>query len=222
VIPNFVDTDAIHPSARATAYRRELAIGDEPVVMYAGNVGFSQSLDMIVAAARAIPEATFVINGHGAARPRLEAAADGVANIRFGDHQPADRLNEVLATGDIHLVPLRRGLGRVSVPSKIYSILAAGRPVVAAIDADSEINRIVTSAGCGVVVAPDDTQAFIVAIRTVLDTIELGAGMGRAGRAWVEGAASPGATAAAYEELFGELASGRLGRPRQGNGLPRR
>jgi colanic acid biosynthesis glycosyl transferase WcaI len=222
VIPNFVDTTAIHPSDRATAYRRQLAIGDEPVVMYAGNVGFSQSLDMIVAAARATPEATFVINGHGAARPRLEAAADGVANIRFGDHQPADRLNEVLATGDIHLVPLRRGLGRVSVPSKIYSILAAGRPVVAAIDADSEVSRIVTTSGCGVVVAPDDTQAFIAAIRTVLDTIDLGAGMGRAGRAWVERAASPGATAAVYEELFGELARGRFGRPRQGNGLPRR
>ena len=112
---------------------------------------------MVVDAARAIPEATFVINGHGAARPQLEAAAADLANVRFGDHQPADRLNEVLATGDIHLVPLRRGLGRVSVPSKTYSILAAGRPVVAAIDTDSEVSRIVTATGCGVVVAPDDT-----------------------------------------------------------------
>ena len=129
--------------------------------MYAGNVGFSQSLEMVVAAARAIPDATFVINGQGAARPQLEAAAAGLANVRFGDHQPAGRLNEVLATGDVHVVPLRRGLGRVSVPSKIYSILAAGRPVVAAIDTDSEVSRIVTATGCGVVVAPDDTEAFI-------------------------------------------------------------
>jgi colanic acid biosynthesis glycosyl transferase WcaI len=204
-IPNFVDTDELHPSDRATPYRRELAIGDEPVVMYAGNVGYSQSLEMVVAAARAIPGATFVINGQGAARPQLETAAAGLPNLRFGDHQPADRLNEVLATGDIHLVPLRRGLGRVSVPSKTYSILAAGRPVVAAIDADSEVNRIVTTTGCGVVVAPDDTEAFIDAIRAVLDTADLGAGMGRAGRAWVERSASPGATAAAYEALLAEL-----------------
>jgi colanic acid biosynthesis glycosyl transferase WcaI len=201
VIPNFVDTTAIHPADRATPYRRELAIGDGPVVMYAGNVGFSQSLGMVVEAARAIPEATFVINGHGAARPQLEAAASGLANVRFGDHQPAPRLNEVLATGDVHLVPLRRGLGHVSVPSKTYTILAAGRPVVAAIDIDTEVSRIVTRAGCGVVVPPDDTQAFIEAIRAVLSTVDLGAGMGRAGRSWVESSASPSATAAAYEAL---------------------
>ena len=181
--------------------------------MYAGNVGFSQSLEMVVAAARAIPEATFVINGHGAARPQLEADAAGLANVRFGDHQPAGRLNEVLATGDVHVVPLRRGLGRVSVPSKTYSILAAGRPVVAAIDADSEVSRIVAATGCGVVVAPDDTDAFIEAIRAVLGTVDRGAGMGRAGRAWVERSASPGATAAAYEDLVRQLsdrAGGRL------------
>ena len=211
VIPNFVDTTELLPMDRATAYRRELAIGDEPVVMYAGNVGFSQSLEMVVAAARAIPEATFVINGQGAARPELEADAAGLANVRFGDHQPAGRLNEVLATGDVHVVPLRRGLGRVSVPSKIYSILAVGRPVVAAIDADSEVSRIVASTGCGVVVAPDDTDAFIEGIRAVLGAVDRGAGMGRAGRAWVEQSASPGATAAAYEDLVREL-SDRAGR----------
>ena len=112
----------------------------------------------------------------------------------------------MLATGDVHVVPLRRGLGRVSVPSKIYSILAVGRPVVASIDTDSEVSRIVTSTGCGVVVAPDDTDAFIEGIRAVLGTVDLGAGMGRAGRAWVEKSASPGATAAAYEDLVRELA----------------
>jgi colanic acid biosynthesis glycosyl transferase WcaI len=215
VIPNFVDTTAIHPADRATTYRRELAIGDGPVVMYAGNVGFSQSLEMVVDAARAIPEATFVINGHGAARPHLEAAAADLPNVRFGDHQPAERLNEVLATGDVHLVPLRRGLGRVSVPSKTYSILAAGRPLVAAIDVDSEVSRIVTRTGCGVVVAPDDTPAFVEAIRAVLRTPDLGAGMGRAGRAWAERSVSPGATAAEYEALVASLA-GVAGRQRIG------
>ena len=119
-----------------------------------------------------------MINGQGAARPQLEADAADLANVRFGDHQPAGRLNEVLATGDVHVVPLRRGLGRVSVPSKIYSILAAGRPVVAAIDTDTEVSRIVTATGCGVVVAPDDTEAFIAAIRSVLGTADLGAGHG--------------------------------------------
>ena len=197
---------------RATPYRRELAIGDEPVVMYAGNVGFSQSLGMLVDAARAIPEATFVINGQGAARPRLEADAADLANVRFGDHQPAGRLSEVLATGDVHVVPLRRGLGRVSVPSKTYSILAVGRPVRGGDRHRLRGRRIVTATGCGVVVAPDDTRAFVEGIRAVLATADLGAGMGRVGRSWVEKSASPAATAAAYEDLVTELAVRDRGR----------
>jgi colanic acid biosynthesis glycosyl transferase WcaI len=139
VIPNFVDIDQLHPIDRQTEYRRQLGIGDEPVVLYAGNVGFSQSLELFVDAARALPAVTFVINGDGAARSTLEAAAADLPNLRFGDFQPQERLNEVLATGDIHVVPLKAGLGRVSVPSKTYSILAAGRPVVAAIDPHTEV-----------------------------------------------------------------------------------
>ena len=206
-----------------TPYRAELAIGDEPVVMYAGNVGFSQSLEMVVAAARAIPEVTFVINGQGAARPQLEAAAAGLANVRFGDHQPADRLNEVLATGDIHLVPLRRGLGRVSVPSKTYSILAAGRPVVAAIDVDSEVNRIVTTTGCGVVVAPDDTAGVHRGDprRARNGRRRCGDGSGRTGVGRALGIARRhrGGVRSAVRRV-GDLID--LAGPRQGNGLARR
>ena len=130
VIPNFVDTEFITPLPRNTAFRRELGIGEEMVVMYAGNVGLSQSLDMVIDAARLLPEATFVINGDGAGRAALEERAVGLANVRFSGYQPHARVPEVLATADIHLVPLRAGLGRVSVPSKTYSILAAGRPVM--------------------------------------------------------------------------------------------
>ena len=111
VIPNFVDTDAIAPADRMTPYRLELGIGDEPVVLYAGNVGFSQSLELVVGAARRCPEITFVINGDGAARRELEASAAGIPNLRFSGYQPAGRLAEVLATGDVHVVPLRAGLG---------------------------------------------------------------------------------------------------------------
>ena len=77
VIPNFVDTDVIRPGDRLTPYRAELGIGDEPVVLYAGNVGFSQSLDLLIAAARQLPAVTFLINGDGAARASLEAEARG-------------------------------------------------------------------------------------------------------------------------------------------------
>lgn len=209
VIPNFVDTEFIQPADRMTALRRELGIGDEPVVLYAGNVGFSQSLEMVVDAACDFPQATFLINGDGAARTSLEARSAGTTNVRFSGYQPKDRVPEVLATGDIHLVPLKAGLGRVSVPSKTYSILAAGRPVLAAIDAGTEVPRMLAASNGGVAVAPDDPNAFKEALAALLADRTAASAMGAAGRAWVTGAASPRAVAVAYEQLIRSVGSQR-------------
>ena len=118
VIPNFVDTISITPQSRMTRYRSELGIREELVVMYAGNVGFSQSLYLMLEAAREFPQVAFVINGDGAARKKLQEDGSRIPNLYFGEYQPIERLSEVLATGDIHVVPLRAGLASVSVPSK--------------------------------------------------------------------------------------------------------
>jgi len=209
VIPNFVDTDFIRPADRMTPLRAELGIGAEPVVLYAGNVGFSQSLEMVVDAARQFPQATFLINGDGAARRSLEARAAGLPNVKFSGYQPKDRVPEVLATGDIHLVPLKQGLGRVSVPSKTYSILAAGRPVLAAIDPGTEVPRMLAASGGGVAVAPDEPVAFAAALADLLSDLPGSAAMGQAGREWVTGAASPAAVAVAYQDLIRSLGTRR-------------
>ncbi len=205
VIPNFVDTEVIRPQDRMTSLRRELGIGGETVVLYAGNVGFSQSLEMVVEAAKAMPSLTFLINGDGAARASLHDLGAGLANLRFSGYQPIERLAEVLATGDIHLVPLKAGLGRVSVPSKTYSILAAGRPVLAAIDQGTEVPRILADSGGGVCVPPDDLAAFTDALRSLAGDPAGRDRMAVAGRRWVERAASPAAVARAYADLIVEL-----------------
>ncbi|MGI9029708.1 MAG: glycosyltransferase family 4 protein [Ilumatobacteraceae bacterium] len=204
-IPNFVDTTQIAPADRVTAYRTELGIGAEPVVLYAGNIGYSQSLELLVELARRRPDVTVLINGDGSARGALEAAASGVPNVRFGSYVAGDRLGELLATGDVHAVPLRRGLGRVSVPSKTYSILAAGRPIVAAIDPGTEVPRLLAASGAGVAVEPDDADAFCVAVGELVDDPERAGAMGERGRRWVLGAASPGAVAEAYRRLISAL-----------------
>lgn len=202
VIPNFVDTDRIAPADRMTAYRADLGFDDRPIVLYAGNVGFSQSLDLIVAAARACPDLGFVVNGDGAARAELESQASDVPNLRFVGYQPIERLPEVLATGDVHVVPLRAGLGDVSVPSKTYSSLAAGRPVVASIDPGTEIPRLLDEAGAGVSVPPDDPDAFVAELRRLADDPATRERLGASGRRWVVEHASPSAIGAAYNELM--------------------
>lgn len=214
VIPNFIDTDWIRPGPKENPYRREHGLEGKTVVMYAGNVGFSQSLDLLLAAATHLahdPQVAFVINGGGSARPVLERAAAGLPNVRFVDMAPKARLPEVVAAADLHVVPLRSGLARSSVPSKLYTILAAGRPVVASVDAGTEVARTVEEAGAGLAVPPDDPEAFTKAIERLVRAPEEAEAMGAAGRRFVEGWASPGAVAEAYERLFEELVAARRG-----------
>lgn len=208
VIPNFVDTERIRPADRDNTYRREFGLCGKTVVLYAGNVGFSQSLDLVLAAAATFsddPSVVFVINGGGSARQELEAQASGLDNVQFVDFQPKERLAEVLAAGDIHLVPLRRGLARSSVPSKTYSILASGRPFVASVDPGTEIDRTARESGAGLSVPPDDPEAFTKAIRQLVEDRDAALAMGESGRRWIEQWASPAAVAQAYEQLFDEL-----------------
>jgi colanic acid biosynthesis glycosyl transferase WcaI len=204
VIPNFVDTSAIVPGDRMTNYRRELGIDDRVIVMYAGNVGFSQSLELVLAAAKSLPSIAFVINGDGAARKSLQDRAknENIDNVHFADYQPIERLSEVLASGDIHVVPLKTGLASVSVPSKMYSILSAGRPVLAAIDSNTEIPRTLAESGAGIAVAPDNEADFISALQILISDGVKRDEMGALGRTWVEHHASAGAVAKRYEAIY--------------------
>lgn len=217
VIPNFVDTERVRPSDRDNAYRREFDLIGRTVVMYAGNVGLSQSLDLVVAAARRYQQSgrndvMFVVNGGGSALEDLLESARGLDNIRFVGMQPRERLSEVLAAADLHLVPLKTGLARSSVPSKLYSILAAGRPVLASVDAGTEVATTIERAGAGVSVAPEDVDAFVAALDALLAEPERLAEMGESGRRFVEGWVSPEAVGAAYERLFEEVRADRFAR----------
>ncbi len=217
VIPNFVDTVFVGAGERDNAYRREFDLLGRTVVMYAGNVGLSQSLDLLIGAARAYAaradeasrNVVFVINGGGSSRAELEASAAGLGNVRFVDYQPKERLPEVLAAADVHVVPLRRGLAHSSVPSKLYSILAAARPILAAVDEGTEVARTVASAGAGLAVPPDDPAAFLAGLDQLLADPALLVERGAAGRRFVEGWASPEAVARAYSALFAEVAARR-------------
>ncbi len=208
VIPNFVDSEAIRPGDRANSYRTEFGLDDQTVVMYTGNIGFSQPLDLLLGAAEANTgrdDVVFVLNGDGSARPGLEERAAHLANVRFVDFQPGERMPEVLAAADIHVVPLARGLSGSSVPSKFYAILAAARPVVVSVDEGSELHRVLDEVPAGLAVPPEDQLAFTSAISELLDDPDRRSAMGAAGRAWIESWSSTARIGQHYAQLFAEL-----------------
>ncbi len=211
VIPNFADTAKISPGDRANAYRRQLGIDEETLVfLYAGNVGFSQPLGLVRAAADLLAERRdicFVINGDGTAMSEVRNWASKKSNVIVSGYQPAERLNEVLAAADVHLVPLAAGLGHVSVPSKVYAAFSAGRPVLAAADAGCEISRIVETAAAGLVVDPTDEAGFADAVRRLADDPPARASMAAAAQRSAD-QHSPDTAAASYLRLFKKLAQG--------------
>jgi colanic acid biosynthesis glycosyl transferase WcaI len=210
VIPNFVDTEFLYPGERNNSYRRELGLTDEIIVLYAGNIGFSQPLELVVEAAQRFrdrDDVVFVINGNGSRRKHFEAETEDLPNVTFMDYQPQERLNEVLAAGDIHLVPLQPGMGSISVPSKIYSILAAGRPVLASVDPGTEIDLVVTRSGAGRSVPAGDKEAFLDALSSLVDDPNGRAAAGFEARRFAEEWLSAEAVADSYNELFSELQS---------------
>ncbi len=176
VIRNF-PTVEVEPGERANSFRHELGIDEDTLVfLYAGNVGFSQPLGLIKAAAKKLAsrhDICFVINGDGSAMNQVRGWANALPNVIVSDYQPVERLSEVLAAADVHLVLLAAGLGHVSVPSKVYSAFCAGRPVLAASQADSEISRIVETTQAGLTVDPTDEAGFIDAICRLSDDHQL-------------------------------------------------
>ncbi len=211
VVPNAADADRIAPSDRRNPYRAELGLdGDAVVVMYAGNLGHSQPLELVVAAAERFSaqnraDVQFVVNGDGVARSSVAEAAERLDNLHLVGWQPPERLGEVLAAADLHLVLLRAGLGATSVPSKVYSVLAAGRPVLASVDRGSEVERVLVDSGAGRAVDPDNADVFCAAVAEMADDPDDLVEMGYRGRAYAERAAGPQQVADRYLELFQKL-----------------
>jgi colanic acid biosynthesis glycosyl transferase WcaI len=212
IIHNFVDLDRIRPVDRENAYRERYGLSGKTVVMYSGNVGLSQSFELVRQAAihwADEPSIQFVINGEGAAHAAVAEWAEPLPNVTMIPFGPRSDVPEILGAGDIHLVLLRTGLAASSTPSKLYGILAAGRPVLASIDEGSEVCNAVRDAGCGLSVGPDDQWAFNQALEKLLSDRDELAEMGRRGRAYAESCLSPAAQAEAYESLFLRLVADR-------------
>jgi putative colanic acid biosynthesis glycosyltransferase WcaI len=145
----------------------EIRSGLPFAALHAGNLGFYGAWTTLLKAAELLrnENAGLVFIGDGANRAALEAAAKDSSNVRFLPFRPAEQIPHVMMAGDVHIVTVRRGLEGVVVPSKLYGILAAGRPVLVVADARCDAARIVTESGCGLAVDPDDPSEVASAIR---------------------------------------------------------
>jgi colanic acid biosynthesis glycosyl transferase WcaI len=108
----------------------------------------------------------------------------------------------------VHLVLLKAGLGSSSVPSKAFSALAAGRPLIASIDPGTEVAKVVAEAGAGLAVPPEDPDAFVTAVERLADDPDTRHSMGESGAAWISQRRSPAAVAAAFTALAEDLTAG--------------
>jgi glycosyltransferase involved in cell wall biosynthesis len=145
----------------------EIRCGFPFVVLHAGNLGFYGAWNALLGAAELLrnENTALVFVGDGANRAALQASALNSTNVRFLPFRPVEQIPHVMLAGDVHVVTVRRGLEGVVVPSKLYSTLAMGRPVLVVASPSSDAARIVAESGCGLTADPDDPAAVAAAIR---------------------------------------------------------
>ena len=212
VIPNWVDTTRLSPEPRDNVWARENRLAGRFVVMHSGNVGHAQDLETLVRAAtflRDLDDLDVVIVGSGARHAALLALSERLEadRVRFLPYQAREVLHLSLASADVHVVGLAAGLAGYVVPSRLYGVLAAARPVIAAVEETTETARVVAEAGCGVVVPPGRPELLAEAIRDAhggrLDLDQ----MGMRAREYVVAEADRGIAVERYRSLLEEVRS---------------
>lgn len=187
LVPPWLDTEFIRPLPRVNAFSREHDLDNAFAVLYAGNLGLSQGLANVLLAAERLapfPDIQFVFVGDGAGRTELISRATKLklVNVRFIPLQPRERLPQVLASADLGLVSMQKGIGASSLPSKVFPILASARPIVAIADNGSGLLKLVQEYGAGICIPPDDPNALVEAILELYRCPQLAKQMGQRGR----------------------------------------
>jgi putative colanic acid biosynthesis glycosyltransferase WcaI len=191
VVYNWINTERIRPGRRDNDFAREYGLLDRFVVSYAGTMGWAQDMGTIIASAdrlRDRPDVLFLLVGDGVEKEKAQSrsAELGLTNTVWLPMQPWAVYPDVLAASDVSLINLRPELRTPVVPSKLLSIMAAARPVVASLPAQSDARRIIAESGCGFSVEAGDSQALADQILTLYADRTLLAEMGQRARAYVE------------------------------------
>lgn len=209
VIPNWSDTSRIQPRPnKGDAVRRVMGLDGKFVVQHLGNMGRTHGIESMADAAERLrqnPNIHFMVVGAGFQKERLlkRIADTGLTNISVVPPCSDDELEAYLNACDIALISFRGGMAGVSVPSRMYNVMAAGKPILAVADAESEIALVVSEEAIGVVVPPDDSRQLAAAILESADNPSRLDDFGRRARRVAEGKYSADTVLARYLTLFG-------------------
>jgi colanic acid biosynthesis glycosyl transferase WcaI len=207
LIPIWVDTTFIFPLPHENRFSNEHHLENQFIVLYAGNIGLSQGLEQVLTAAEILKnqkklQFIFVGGGAGLAQLQSEVQQRKMTNVQFIPYQPRERLPEVLASANVSLVILKRGIGFDSLPSKTFSALASGRPIIASVDRESETCRLIQQAEAGICIPPDNPSKLVESILKLMGDEDLCTSLGSNGRVWAEKYHSVRSAANQFEELF--------------------
>jgi putative colanic acid biosynthesis glycosyltransferase WcaI len=203
VIPNFIDTQHVTPQPKRNDFSIQQGVEDKFVVLFAGNMGFSQGLETVLDAARLLqgyPDIVFLMVGNGAAKSKAEEylRSLGLQNVRFLPFQPHEKLPEMYGAADVCLIPLRRGFTTESVPCKLFTIMAAGKPAVAAVDGGSDTWKLLQRVQCGICVEPESPREMADGILHYYSNEAVRREAGQAGRRCAETEFNPAVLADDY------------------------
>jgi len=214
IVHNWADTHMVRPIKGENPFRKRYGLEDRFVVMYSGNFGYVWDLDVVLDAAAALreePGIVFVLVGDGSTRGRVEVRLrrDRLPNVRLLPYQPRERLSESLGAADLHLVPMRAGVYGTMVPSKIYGILAAGKPMAALAEPESEAARVIRSHQCGWHEFPGDHGSLVQMIRAAMRSPDQLQAMGVRARAAAEREYARGIQTRKFRGLLESLVEAR-------------
>jgi colanic acid biosynthesis glycosyl transferase WcaI len=214
VLPNWVDTDFLRPGPKDNPVARRHGLGRKFVVMYSGTISISsdRALGSALEAAKLLaadPEVLFVVVGEGLKKASLQAQAAslGLGNVLFLPFVPYADLPDLLASSDALLVPLDRDKSDLSVPSKLYTFMAAGRPVLGLASAGSEVAVLLRESDSGLTALPDDPGAIAGAVRALKDSPESRRALGANARAYVVEWFAKDKVLRSYDMLLRSMAS---------------
>ncbi len=217
VIENWAPLAELQPGPKDNAWSREHHLADATTFLYSGTLGLKHDPEPLIAlaeryASRPDVRVVVVSEGKGAEWLRDQRARRGVPNLILLPYQPYERLAEVFASADVLVGLLSIHAGGFSVPSKILSYLCAGRPILAILPSQNLAVRTIEEAEAGIVVPPDDLEAFFVAADELLADPEQRRRLGANARTHAELRFNIDTIAADFESILA-AASRRQARP---------